>query len=272
MGIRINPLKLYECDYSGECLNFTKSSTIICSNDRKREKIELQELKSGMLGYQNFTNEKIDYFFFGNGNMSEFDAGVKEKISKIISQVYRHVEIKVASLTIEEIKQKPFDNALFSNNRDSLLFHHVMQRMTRSFSTKLGIEMESIAKEILRSSGATEIRWKREAQPFDIKFKHKNGEDEYWIEMKSIFGQNKSNQQTIDQEAEKASGAGKKFLLCVYNENKEDDEGVLSGPDFWNFIGNDEETWNKLSSILKNEGLKFDFESWAIQAVSRLKD
>ena len=206
-----------------------------------------------------------------DSTMGSFSADLTDKISSIIEEISFHVENKIGSLTLDEIQLKPFDNALFSDNLDSLLFHHIMQRMTRSFVTKLGQDMEAIAREILESSGATNIRWKKQAEPFDIKYNHPNGIDEYWIEMKSIFGQNKSNQATIDAEAEKASRAGKKFLLCVYNENREDSDGILSGPNFWNFIGDDDETWENLCLILSEEGKNFNFEDWATQAVERLK-
>tara|TARA_Y100000746_G_C15328111_1_gene376566 strand:- start:189 stop:815 length:627 start_codon:yes stop_codon:yes gene_type:complete len=202
--------------------------------------------------------------------MASFDSDLIDKINNVIEDIILHVENKLDSLKLEEIESKPLDNALFSDDIDSLLYLHVMQRMTRSFVTKLGLGMESIAKHILESSGATNIRWNRDAKPFDIKFNHING-DEYWIEMKSIFGQNKSNQETIDNEAEKATEAGKKFLLCVYNENREDNDGVLSGPEFWNFIGNDDDTWKNLSSLLNEVGSNFDFENWAMRAMSRLK-
>jgi len=203
--------------------------------------------------------------------MGSFSADLTDKIRTILEEISSHVEKIIGSLTLDEIQLKPFDNALFSDNRDSLLFHHVMQRMTRSFVTKLGQNMEDIARVILESSGATNIRWRKQAEPFDIKFNHHNGTDEYWIEMKSIFGQNKSNQATIDSEAEKAKREGKKFLLCVYNENREDKDGILSGPDFWNFIGDDDETWKNLSLLLREEGRKFHFEEWARQAAERLK-
>ena len=203
--------------------------------------------------------------------MASFSTDLTEKIKEIFDNISTHVEDKIDSITLDEIQLKPFDNALFSDNFDSLLFHHVMQRMTRSFVTKLGKDMEDIAREILVSSGATDIRWKKEAEPFDLKFNHSNGTDEFWIEMKSIFGQNKSNQKTIDSEAKKAKKAGKKFLLCVYNEDKEDSDETLSGPDFWNFIGDDDETWENLSSLLKEEGKNYDFEKWAMRAVNRLR-
>ena len=203
--------------------------------------------------------------------MASFSVDLTVKIKGIFDGISTHVENKIDSLTLDEIQLKPFDNALFSDNFDSLLYHHVMQRMTRSFVTKLGQDMEAIAREILESSGATDIRWKTQAEPFDLKFNHPNGTDEYWIEMKSIFGQNKSNQKTIDSEAKKARRAGKKFLLCVYNEDRVDTNEILSGPNFWNFIGNDDETWKNLSSLLKEEGKNFDFEEWAMRAVKRLK-
>ena len=191
--------------------------------------------------------------------MAAISVSKKIQIKKILSDLSKAMAEKTNAIGIQDFTGTPFTDQLFSQNKESHIFYVVSQRITRSFVTKLGIDMEMIALLILEDGGSTNIRTKEDAKPFDLKFKHPDG-NEYWVEMKSIFGQNKSNSQTIREEARKARGAGKKFLLCVYNENKEDKDEVLSGPDFWNFIGNDTRTWDELSEILTEAGKHIQFE------------
>ena len=189
--------------------------------------------------------------------MPKFDKKTSEKIIKILAELEEGLLEKVESITVDIINNKPVDEALYFGRKNEQIFYRVVQTVSTSFSTRLGIRMEEIALCILEAGGSTNIQSKREAKPVDLKFSHPDGNG-YWIEMKSIFTQNKSNSTTIDKSAEEAKKAGKKFVLGVYNEDKDDKGYQKSGKDFWNFIGNDEDTWDNLFKILKDEGGRFN--------------
>jgi len=189
--------------------------------------------------------------------MPKFSKGTSDKIIKILAELEEGLHKKIENITVDIINNKPVDEALYFGRKNEQIFYRVVQTVSTSFSTRLGLKMEEIALCVLEAGGSTDIKTKKEAKPVDLKFTHPDGH-EYWIEMKSIFGQNKSNNATIEKEKKKAKKAGKKFLLCVYNEDKEDGDETKSGRDFWNFIGHDDDTWANLSKILTDEGERFN--------------
>ena len=189
--------------------------------------------------------------------MPKFSKGTSEKIITILAELEKGLLEKVESITADIINNKPVDEALYFGRKDEQIFYRVIQTVSTSFVTRLGIRMEEIAACVLEAGGSTDIKFKTEAKPVDLKFSHPDGH-EYWIEMKSIFTQNNSNQAMIEKRKKEAKEAGKKFLLGVYNEEKEDRDYQKSGKDFWNFIGHDEDTWENLSKILADEGGRFN--------------
>ena len=203
--------------------------------------------------------------------MAGFSQSTSDAIIEILRELEEGLITKIDGITNDIITNKPVDEAIYFGRRNEQIFYRVIQTVSTSFSTRLGQKMENIAKCILEAGGSTDIKSKNEAKPVDLKFFHPDGY-EYWVEMKSIFGQNKSNSATIEKEKKIAKEAGKRFLLCVYNEDKEDDDETLSGPSFWNFIGNDDDTWDNLSKIFESEGKRFNLSEIVNQKIEHLMD
>jgi hypothetical protein len=132
-------------------------------------------------------------------------------------------------------KCKPLTLELFSKNVDEYIYFIVAQRVTKSFSTRLGGVIEKVSAILVEAQGGIIIKGK--PNPFDLKFIHPDGK-EYWIEIKSINAQNSSNSQTIQERKKLAEANGCEFRLCVYNDDNYAAEAYkLNGKQFWELVG-----------------------------------
>jgi len=118
-------------------------------------------------------------------------------ISKFFDDLLTDTERKIQNETIASIleNRNPVTLELFAENNDNCLYFLVCQRVTTSFSTRLGKVMEKLTEELIKAQGGQIMS---SPKPYDLKFKLSDGK-EYWIEIKSIDGQNSSNRQTISE-------------------------------------------------------------------------
>lgn len=181
-------------------------------------------------------------------------------ILEIFEDLILGTKTKIQNESISTILENrtPVTAQLFSENISDYLYFVVCQRVTTSFSTRLGKVMEKICEELIKSQGGTIIK---KPKPYDLKFKLRDGK-EYWIELKSIDGQNSSNRQTIEERKKNAEKKGKIFKLCIYNdETKFKEDYKLNGNEFWNFILGEKNAQNKVFSLIKGKGINFSIKS-----------
>lgn len=161
----------------------------------------------------------------------------KIKIIELFNGLIDGIYNSASELTLENIfaKSKPLTLELFANNVDEYIYFIVAQRVTKSFSTRLGGVIERVRAILVESQGGKIIDGK--PNPFDLKFIHPNGK-EYWVEIKSINAQNSSNLQTIVERKNLAENNNCVFHLCMYNDNNSStEEYKLNGNQFWELVG-----------------------------------
>jgi hypothetical protein len=161
----------------------------------------------------------------------------KIKIIELFNGLIEGIYNSANELTLENIfaKSKPLTLELFANNVDEYIYFIVAQRVTKSFSTRLGGVIERVSAILVESQGGKIIDGK--PNPFDLKFIHPNGK-EYWVEIKSINAQNSSNLQTIVERKNLAEYNNCVFHLCMYNDNNSSSEEYkLNGNQFWELVG-----------------------------------
>jgi hypothetical protein len=141
---------------------------------------------------------------------------------------------------------------LFSQNIHEYFYFITAQRVTKSFSTRLGTVIEKVSAILVESQGGQIVPGN--PNPFDLKFIHPDGL-EYWIEIKSINAQNSSNMQTIQERRELAQQENCKFYLCIYNDDTiVSDEFKLNRNDFWKLVGGEAKTGDDIFALLKGLG------------------
>jgi hypothetical protein len=141
---------------------------------------------------------------------------------------------------------------LFSQNIHEYFYFITAQRVTKSFSTRLGTVIEKVSAILVKSQGGQIVPGN--PNPFDLKFIHPDGL-EYWIEIKSINAQNSSNMQTIQERRELAQQENCKFYLCIYNDDTiVSDEFKLNRNDFWKLVGGEAKTGDDIFALLKGLG------------------
>lgn len=190
-------------------------------------------------------------------------------ISNIFEELIKGTKAKIESETITTILENrtPVTVQLFSKNISDYLYFVVCQRVTTSFSTRLGKVMEKLCEELVKFQGGSIIK---KPKPYDLKFKLKDGK-EYWIELKSIDGQNSSNKQTIEERKKYAEKRGKIFKLCIYNdETKFKEDYKLNGKDFWDFILGEKNAQEIVFSIINGIGVDFSIKKIIDENYSRL--
>jgi hypothetical protein len=175
----------------------------------------------------------------------------KFKIISLFNNLISGISNSANELTLDNIfaKCKPLTLELFSNNVDEYIYFIVSQRVTKSFSTRLGGVIEKVSAILVESQGGKIVPGK--PNPFDLKFYHPNGK-QYWIEIKSINTQNSSNIQTINERKELAESNNCIFHLCVYNDdNLCSEEYKLNGSQFWKLVGGYEDAGKDMLKILR---------------------
>lgn len=174
----------------------------------------------------------------------------REKVLNLFDELLAGISESAEKLTLIGTldKSKPLTLELFSNNIGEYFYFIVAQRVTKSFSTKLGTVIEKVSAILVESQGGMIIEGN--PSPFDLKFIHPD-KKEYWIEIKSINAQNSSNSQTIQERKELAENAGCEFRLCMYNDDQKSKEYYkLNGVDFWKLVGGSEETGNEVLNLI----------------------
>ncbi|HDY7997882.1 TPA: PmeII family type II restriction endonuclease [Vibrio vulnificus] len=182
-----------------------------------------------------------------------------KKILKLFNELLDGISESAQKLTLKEVleKSKPLTLELFSNNIEEYFYFITAQRVTKSFSTKLGAVIEKISVILVESQGGTIVKDK--PNPFDLKFVHPNG-CEYWIEIKSINAQNSSNSQTIKERKELADAAGCIFRLCMYNDDRRSkEEYKLNGAEFWELVGGSKSTGDEVLKLISGLASQVSF-------------
>lgn len=175
----------------------------------------------------------------------------KIKIIALFNELIDGIYNSANELTLESIfaKSKPLTLELFSDNVDEYIYFIVAQRVTKSFSTRLGGVIERVSAILVESQGGKIIEGK--PNPFDLKFIHPDGK-EYWVEIKSINAQNSSNLQTILERKNLAESNNCVFHLCMYNDNNSaPDEYKLNCNQFWELVGGYEAAGDDVLAMLK---------------------
>ncbi|MEQ1593071.1 MAG: hypothetical protein ABL892_11885 [Thiobacillaceae bacterium] len=175
-------------------------------------------------------------------------------------------------LTLDSIfaRSKPLTLELFSKNVDEYIYFIVAQRVTKSFSTRLGNVIEKVSAILVESQGGLIIAGR--PNPFDLRFIHPDG-NEYWIEIKSINAQNSSNIQTIHERKKLAEQNNCLFRLCVYNDdNSCSEEHKLNGGQFWKLVGGYESAGEDILAMLKGLACEVSVREIINQRVRELVD
>lgn len=175
----------------------------------------------------------------------------KIKIIALFNELIDGISNSANELTLEAIlaKSKPLTLELFSENIDEYIFFIVSQRVTKSFSTRLGGVIERVSAILVESQGGIIIEGR--PNPFDLKFVHPDGK-EYWVEIKSINAQNSSNLQTIHERKKLAEANQCVFHLCMYNDdNYCAEEYKLNGNQFWKLVGGYETAGDDIMAMLR---------------------
>mgnify|MGYP002619788446 CR=1 FL=1 len=191
-------------------------------------------------------------------------------VTRNFSSLVTETRSKIEKETIQTIlgNRTPLTVNLFSDNISDYLYFLVCQRVTTSFSTRLGKVIEKLCEDLVTYRGGQIIQ---NPKPYDLKFILNNTE-EYWIEIKSIGGQNSSNKQTILERKMSAEDQGKNFRLCMYNDDKEfKDDYILNGKQFWNFILGENDSLDKIFKLLKGKGIDLSFQTIIEENFNRLK-
>lgn len=203
------------------------------------------------------------------------DDASKEKVLKLFNKLLSGISGSAQKLTLKEVleKSKPLTLELFSNNIEEYFYFIAAQRVTKSFSTKLGTVIEKVSAILVESQGGEIV--KGNPNPFDLKFIHPNG-TEYWIEIKSINAQNSSNSQTIKERKELAENASCIFRLCMYNDDRRSkEEYKLNGAEFWALVGGSKSTGDEVLKLISGLAAKISFneivKSKAIELHSQYK-
>jgi hypothetical protein len=172
------------------------------------------------------------------------------KIVAIFQELIDGIAESANGLSLQEIaeKSKPLTMELFFGNMAEYLYFIVAQRVTTSFSTRLGGVIEKISHILVTSQGGRIVAGK--PNPFDLKFVHPDG-IEYWVEIKSINAQNSSNQITISRLKELAESNQCVFRLCIYNDDKPHAEKYkLNAYEFWKLVGGYEQAGADIMAML----------------------
>ena len=180
----------------------------------------------------------------------------KCKIIDLFNDLIAGILNSASELTLDAIfaKSKPLTLELFSNNVDEYLYFIVSQRVTKSFSTRLGGVIEKVSAILVESQGGRIVPGR--PNPFDLKFFHPDGK-QYWIEIKSINAQNSSNIQTINERKKLAEAHGCIFHLCMYNDDNVCAEKYkLNGSQFWKLVGGYEDAGKDMLAMLRGLAVK----------------
>jgi len=180
----------------------------------------------------------------------------KCKIIGLFNDLIAGISSSANALTLDAVfaKSKPLTLELFSENVDEYIYFIVSQRVTKSFSTRLGGVIEKVSAILVESQGGKIVPGK--PNPFDLKFFHPDGK-QYWIEIKSINAQNSSNLQTITERKKLAEKHGCVFHLCMYNDdNSCAEEYKLNGSQFWKLVGGYEDAGKDMLIMLRGLAVK----------------
>jgi Type II restriction endonuclease EcoO109I len=137
----------------------------------------------------------------------------KRKISKYLESLILSVIKSADGLTLKEIihQKNPLIREMFYNNPEEFITFFVMERVERSFVTLMGNMIENIVEILVQAQGGEIIGTKKSWKPYDLKFRLRDGK-EYWLEIKSITGQNNSNLSSIKKNRDKAIQEAKNFV------------------------------------------------------------
>lgn len=180
----------------------------------------------------------------------------KCKIINLFDDLITGISSSANELSLDSIfaKSKPLTLELFSNNVDEYIYFIVAQRVTKSFSTRLGGVIEKVSAILVESQGGKIVPGR--PNPFDLKFFHPDGK-QYWIEIKSINAQNSSNLQTITERKKLAEAHDCIFHLCMYNDdNSCAEEYKLNGSQFWKLVGGYEDAGKDMLAMLRGLAVK----------------
>jgi hypothetical protein len=193
-------------------------------------------------------------------------AQTKHEISEYLESLIPRVIESANKLTLKEIinKKNPLVREMFYDNPEEFITFFVMERVERSFVTLMGKIIENIVEILVQSQGGEIIGTKKDWEPYDLKCILPDGK-EYWLEIKSITGQNNSNQNSINKYRDVAVKEGKEFRLCIYYPTKSNIKSnnkadyILIGEEFWSFVGGDIATESYIFNLIRNIARDFSF-------------
>lgn len=194
----------------------------------------------------------------------------REKIIALFSGLISGISASANELSLDNLltKSKPLTLELFSDNIDEYIYFIVAQRVTKSFSTRLGNVIEKVSAILVESQGGQIVPGK--PNPFDLKFIHPD-RNEYWLEIKSINAQNSSNLQTILERKKMAETNHCHFRLCVYNDDAASpDPYKLNGGQFWKLVGGYESAGADVMAMLRGLAGEVSIREIITQAAMRM--
>jgi len=173
------------------------------------------------------TNEKM--------NNKELTEETKKTLLSIIDNFLLDISLETSKLTLYSLvnNNRSITMELFSQNIEEYIYFTVAQSVTTSYNNGFENAIREICEVLIKTQEGLIVN---NAEPFDLKFQLKNG-DEYCIDIKSVTNQKNCNKQTYKEHKEKAEKAGKIYKLCLYDdESLSEEDFILKGNAFWKLI------------------------------------
>ena len=199
-----------------------------------------------------------------------------DQIQHLVIHLLDDVKSTINAMTLEEIQSKknPLFRLIFSQNPREYLNLFVSERAERSLVTRFGHLIERVIQLLIVHQGGEILGKSNEWKPYDLKFALP-AQGEFWIEIKSILEQNKSNWAEILRLKENAVNQGKNFRLCIYYPSRtqapaELADVTLVGEDLWTFVGGASDIQDQIFAIISGLGADFSLHDIVAARVDQL--
>lgn len=192
--------------------------------------------------------------------MNGLQEETKKTLSSIIDKMLLETSSKAAEISLFKLLNynRSITSELFSQNIEEYLYFMVTQRVTTYFTTGLKNAIGQFSETLIKAQDGQILK---NPEPYDLKFKLKNGE-EYWLDIKSINDPYFSNGQYIKERQEKSDKKGAKYRLFIYDdENQYDGDYYLNGNDFWELMAGFEHARPEIFKLVNGSANKFSTSS-----------